>query len=137
MMQSIRKNPGITVFSVLMLLQFMAAAPASAADGAKIKATVIIASHEGGENLLDGYAYADQLKSLFSYSSYRRVGADAFTLARSERRTIDLAQGYELVLTLQAIEEKRILLQAVIRKDDTVFLDTVAAVQKPGVVFLG
>ena len=42
-----------------------------------------------------------------------------------------------LILTLQDVDKKRIQVQAVIRKGNVQFMDTVVSILRPGVVFLG
>jgi hypothetical protein len=121
----------------LLLMGFASPAAWSAQGPVHVGVTVIIASDDAKASSLEKYTYREQLTKLFSYKSYRQVGQSTFALDKSERNKIDLAQGYELVLTLQGIENDRILLQAVIRKEREQFIDTVMAIKKPGVAFLG
>lgn len=103
----------------------------------RVTATVVVASNEGGDYDLDNDAYRDQMIQLFSYSSYHQLEQYPTDLLKSERSKIELPEGYELILTLQNVEKGRILVQAVIRKGNQQYLDTVVSILKPGVVFLG
>lgn len=102
-----------------------------------LKAAVVIASNQGTDYDLDNDAYRDQMIQLFSYSSYHQLDQYPVDLVKSERSKIELPEGYELMLTLQNVEKGRILVQAVIRKGNQQYLDTVVSILKPGVVFLG
>lgn len=102
-----------------------------------IRVTVIIASNEGNDFDLVNDEYRDQLIELFSYKAYRQVDEAARKLERSRREKVALPDGYELVLTLQEVEKSRVNLQAVIRRGNKQYVDTILSVARPGVVFVG
>jgi len=110
---------------------------ARAQDGVRVQATVIVASREGNEFDLENDMYRDQLIELFSYTSYHQKETRALFLERTKRSSMELPEGYELMLTLQNEETERISVQALVRKERKSYVDTVLAINKPGVVFLG
>ena len=113
------------------------AASVEAGDEVRTKVTIITASNQGTDFNLVNDDYRDQLLNLFSYSHYEEINTELVLLSRSERSKIELLNGYELILTLQGEEKGRVLIQAVIRKDQKQYLDTVVSILKPGVVFVG
>lgn len=103
----------------------------------RVQLTYIVASNTGTDFNLDNDAYRDQMMKLFSYTSYQQLDRALVELSRSEREKIALPDNYELLLTYQGADRDRYMLQAVIRKDGQIYVDTVLSVLKPGVVFLG
>ncbi len=103
----------------------------------RLYVTLLTASNKGSDFNLANDAFRDKLIKLFSYTSYNQVKEFSVDLKKSERLRLDLIEGYELVLTLQEEEKSRFLLQALIRKEGKQYLDTVLAMSKPGVTFLG
>jgi len=99
--------------------------------------TILQASNEGSDFDLDNDDFRDQLIQLFSYTAYQQKDQVQVHLQRAQRQKISLPYGYELLLNLQGVEEKRLMVQAVIRKGNTAYVDTVLAILKPGVVFVG
>ena len=110
---------------------------AFAAEPVRVNAAVLVASNEGSDFDLDNDAYRDRLIQLFSNTHYRQLDVKSLELSKSKRVKLKLPEGYELVLTLQDREKKRILAQAVIRKGNQSYVDTVLAMASPGVAFLG
>ncbi|MBN1687520.1 MAG: hypothetical protein JW893_00310 [Candidatus Omnitrophica bacterium] len=108
-----------------------------AAERVRVKVQVLTASNEGTDFNLVNDAYRDQLIELFSYSHYEQEEPVLVSLQRAERSKIDLPDGYELILTLQAVESNRVLVQALIRREGRQYVDTVLSILNPGVVFLG
>ena len=108
-----------------------------AQDSHQIIVTVLGASNEGSEFNLDNDAYRDKLIKLFSYTSYNQITQKKVSLQKTEMQTLTLPQSYELLLSLKAEEQGRILIQATILKEKQKFLDTSLSILKPGVVFLG
>lgn len=120
------------------LLTVSSALPAyAAAPIAQIHVTFLIASNEGNDFNLVNDAYRDQLLKLFSYTSYTQIDDVLTNLERAKRETLELPDGYQLMLTLQDVEKGRVQVQAMIRKENTRYLDTVVSILRPGVVFLG
>ena len=126
-------------FSVFMalLLSLVFLPSGFSADMPNLVITVITASNEGGDFDMDNDAHRDRLIQLFSYSAYRQVDQFRVDLKRAERNRIPLEGGYELVLTLQNEENDRILVEALIRKNGTQFVNTVLSIMNEGVAFLG
>jgi len=121
-----------------VIMPLMARADAMhAGDTVKVNVTVIIASNEGNDYNMDNDEFRDRLIKLFSYTNYEQVNSEALQLKRAERVKMTLPDGYELWLTLQNHEEDRILIQAVVMKNGTQFVDTILSVLTPGVAFLG
>lgn len=103
----------------------------------RVTATVLSASNQGNDFNLVNDDYRDELIKLFSYSSYNQLTAFAANLKKAERQHFDLSGGYELILTLQGTEKDRVMVQAIIRKENRQYVDTVLSILRPGVVFLG
>lgn len=103
----------------------------------RVKGTIITASNNGSDYDLDNDAYRDQLIKLFSYTRYHQIDQFSTQLQKAERQKITLPGGYELVLTLLEQEGDRTLIQALIRKDGTQYVDTVLSILGAGVAFLG
>ena len=103
----------------------------------KIHATVLTASNNGSDYDLVNDEYRDQLIKLFSYSSYHQLADYNHGLSQSAQDKIDLPEGYELLLTLQGIQQGRVEVRAVIQRDGMQYVDTVLSILRPGVVFLG
>lgn len=111
--------------------------PASAAPAENVVVTVLTASYAGDDFNFDNDAYRDKLVQLFSYSSYEQENQLLIPLERSKRTKEMLPGDYELMLTLQDAKDNRMSLQVIIRKGDTIFLDTVMSIMKPGTLFIG
>jgi hypothetical protein len=103
----------------------------------KILVTLITASDEGSDFNLDNDKYRDELIKLFSYHSYNQKNQTLLDLKKAEHQIVSLIEGYELVLTLQGDEKERVIVQALVRKDGKVYVNTVMSILKNGVVFLG
>ena len=103
----------------------------------RVHVTVLIASNEGSDFSLVNDAYRDQLIQLFSYTSYHQAKEYSVDLRKSERQKLDLPGAYELLLNLQGVEKGRAMVQALIRKETTQYVDTVLSILRPGVVFVG
>lgn len=119
---------------------FFSPSHAAAAETAKIRATIIVASNQQQspaalETINTGYR--EQLAQLFSYHSYEQKGESPQTLEQNKRQVIDLPDGYKLILLLQTVSPTRVQVRAVVRKDNLQFMDTVVSILKPGTVFLG
>jgi hypothetical protein len=111
--------------------------PVHAMEEVRITASIISASNQGSDFNLVNDQYRDELIKLFSYSSYNQLNSFAASLKQAERQHFELSGGYELILTLQGLEKDRVLVQAIIRKDNRQYVDTVLSILRPGVVFLG
>ena len=125
---------------VIMTAFLMTLAPVTslhAAETAKIHATIIVASNQGNDFNLTNDAYRDQLLQLFSYKSYKQLDDIISNLERSKREVLELPDGYQLILTLQDLDKGRVQVQAMIRKGNSRYLDTIVSILRPGVVFLG
>ncbi len=127
----------IKIFSAVFFSILLTAVPVRAGETVKVKAAVLVASNDGIDSTPINDVYRRQLIQLFSYSAYSQTGETTFNLERSKRESVDLPDGYKLTLTLQTVENKRVQVQAVIRKDNVQYLDTVVSILRPGVVFLG
>lgn len=127
----------IFLIMTAFLMMFTPVTSLHAAQTAKIHATIILASNQGNDFNLTNDAYRDQLLQLFSYKSYRQVDDIIKNLERSKRETINLPDGYQLILTLQDVDNGRVQVQAMIRKGNSRYLDTIVSILRPGVVFLG
>jgi len=127
----------LCLFVFLLILAVPAVSCLGAEKPVRLIATVVLASNEGEDFDLDNDAYRNKLLELFSYTAYEQLKEYSASLTRGERQVIQLPEDYELLLTLQDKEKKRLLVQAVIRKGREIFLDTVLAIPEPGVVFLG
>src|SRR3990167_7415916 len=103
----------------------------------RVLVTVIEASNAKTDFDVDNDEYRDQLFKLFSYTGYSQLDKTVADLERSKRQLVKLPNDYELLLTLQGEEADRVLVQAVIRKGNSQFVDTILAILRPGVVFLG
>jgi hypothetical protein len=124
--------------TVLLFTAFLISIPAVNAEGTvKVQAAMVIASNEGNDFDLVNDDYRDELIKLFSYSAYRQIDSVSRGLKKAVREKIDIEGGYELILTLQGVEEGRVMIQAVIRKEGRQYVDTVLSILKPGVVFVG
>ena len=112
---------------------------ARAQDPASVKTNVTIleASNEGNDFNLVNDAYRDELIKLFSYTSYTQIDTVRRELKKAVRETIELPEGYELLLTLHNQEMGRVQVQALIRKEGVAYVDTVVSILQPGVVFVG
>ena len=111
--------------------------PLHAEGSVRVHVTVLVASNEGSDFNLDNDAYRDELIRLFSYSAYHQSEQFIADLKKADRYRADLPDGYELVLTLQGEEKERALVEALIRKENKQYVNTVLSILKPGVVFLG
>lgn len=126
------------ILLVVLWMTILIGSPSFAADEpVKITATLILASNEGDDFDLVNDEFRDRLIELFSYKSYRQEKAESLELKRGERVIMALLDGYELVLTLQGIEDSRLLVQAVIRKQAVSYVDTTLSILTPGVAFVG
>jgi len=103
----------------------------------RVMVTVLVASNQGTDFNLDNDAYRDQLIKLFSYKSYSQKDQVVVRLERTKREKVSLPGGYELLLLLQDEQSGKLMVQAVIRKGETTYLDTIMSILKPGVAFLG
>ncbi len=103
----------------------------------EIHGTIVTASNNGTDFNIVNDTFRDELMKLFSYSAYDQEKEFVLKLVKSERQRMELPGGYELMLTLQDIEKGRVYVQAVIRKDNEQYLDTVLSILTPGVVFVG
>lgn len=119
------------------LMMFSPAVSVRADETAKFHITFLVASNEGNDFNLVNDDYRDQLLKLFSYTSYKQIDDVLKDLERSKREVIELPDGYQLMLTLQVVEKGRVQVQAMIRKGNQQYLDTVVSILRPGVVFLG
>lgn len=100
--------------------------------------TVIKASNEGRDFNLDNDAFRDELLRLFSFTRYDQLDKASVNLNRAERVTVGLTDNYEMVLTLQGIENKdTAIISAILRRGDNQYVNTVLSSKMPGVVFLG
>ncbi|MBU3758433.1 MAG: hypothetical protein FGM27_00675 [Candidatus Omnitrophica bacterium] len=99
--------------------------------------TTLVASNEGSEFDLVNDAYRDQIIRLFSYTAYKQMNQEAVSLDPGIAREIPLHGGYTLYLKLISASNHQDRVHALIKKDDLEYVDTVLAVEKPGVVFLG
>ena len=122
----------------LLMLAFSLLVPTLLAEErVRTKVTVLVASNEGNDFDLVNDEYRDRLINLFSYHSYHEASVQAVELEKARRVKVDLPEGYELVLTYQGIENSRILVQALIRKNSQQYVLTVLSMPEQGVVFLG
>lgn len=103
----------------------------------EIHGTIVTASNNGTDFNIVNDTFRDELMKLFSYSAYEQDREFVLKLVKSERQRMELPGGYELMLTLQDVEKGRVYIQAVIRKDNEQYLDTVLSILNPGVVFVG
>ena len=103
----------------------------------KANVTILVASNQGNDFNLVNDAYRDELIKLFSYTSYNQVEAVRRDLIKEVAQKINLPEGYELLLTLQSEENGRVQVQALIRKGNVPYVDTVLSILQPGVVFVG
>ncbi len=124
------------LFSLLTFISSLSLGHA-AVEEIKINATVLVASNEGSDINIVNDAYRDEIIKLFSYSSYEEKDHFTLMLPRSGREHKALPDDYELILTLQGIEKDRVQIQAVIRKDNQQYVDTIVSILRPGVVFVG
>ncbi len=106
-------------------------------DKIEVHGTIVIASNQGRDFNIVNDSYRDELMKLFTYSSYNQEKEFALKLVKADRQRLELPGGYELILTLQDIDKGRIFVQAIIRKDNRQYLDTVLSILNPGVVFVG
>ncbi len=118
-------------------LSLVSVSPTQAKGNEKLIVTVLTASNEGSDFNLENDQYRDRLIQLFSYRSYNQINKMSVELKKAEHQTIQLLEGYELVLTLQTEEKDRILVQALIRRSGNQFVNTVLSIMDDGVVFLG
>ena len=125
------------IFLVMTAFLMMMAPPLQAGETAKIHATILIASDQGNDFNLTNDTYRDQLSKLFSYKSYKQIDDMLTNLERSKREVLNLPDGYQLILTLNNVEKGRVQVQAMIRKGNLRYLDTIVSILRPGVVFLG
>ena len=122
---------------LVFLLFFSFVSQVVADDPVRIHAAIITASNQGNDFNLDNDAYRDQLIKLFSYSNYQQNANLSLDLIQGTETKTQLPDGYELVLNLQGKEEGRILVHAVIQKDNKQYVNTVLSILEQGVVFLG
>ncbi len=128
----------ITAFFIFAAaFSFLFSQNVAAEEETRVTVTVISASNQGKDFNLVNDAYRDELINLFSYSSYSQLTNFAAGLKKSERQRFNLPDDYELILTLQKIENGRVMVQAIIRKENKQYINTVLSILKPGVVFLG
>jgi hypothetical protein len=118
-------------------LIFSATPVKAAQEELRVTATILVASNKGHDFNLVNDQYRDELIKLFSYSAYSQIDAQVLSLTKAGRQKLALPEGYELMLTLQGTEKSRVLVQAVIRKENRQYLDTVLSILRPGVVFVG
>lgn len=111
--------------------------PAVAAETPRVVVTVLYASQEGSDFNLDNDAYRDRLIQLFSYSYYEQKDLFPLDLVTGEPQKHALPGGYELALGLTDQAADKLTLQGIIQKDGVIYVDTVLAISKPGVVFVG
>lgn len=119
------------------LMVLAPAASVRAEETAKVHIAFLVASNEGNDFDLINDDYRDQLLKLFSYTSYKQIEDVLKDLERSKREVIELPDGYQLILTLQDVAKGRVQIQAMVRKGNQQYLDTVVSILRPGVVFLG
>lgn len=125
------------LFFFFLIGSFMPSLRAAEENTVRVNATFVIASNQGNDYDLVNDEYRNQLIQLFTYSAYHQAENRAIVLKKSEREHVALPGGYDLILTLQGTEKNRVLVQAVIRKDNRQYVDTVLSILRPGVVFLG
>lgn len=120
-----------------MLVTLMPSSLIAADQTVRVQVTVLTASNQGHDFNIVNDVFRDELIKLFSYTSYEQADEFLVDLTKSQRQRKSLPGGYELVLTLQNQEKNRVLIQAVIRKENRQYVDAVLSILKPGVVFLG
>ena len=130
-----KKITALYVFAAAFIILF--SKPAAAAEETRVTVTVISASNKGKDFNLVNDDYRDELINLFSYSSYSQLTNFAADLTKGGRERFNLPDDYELILTLQKIESGRAMVQAIIRKENKQYINTVLSILRPGVVFLG
>lgn len=118
-------------FAVLALL------PLQASAAERFTLTSIVASNQGNDIDLDNDAYRDQMIRLFSYKSYKQVDQQVLSLESGVAHEQTIQGGYTLYLKLISVENHQDRVHALIKKEGMEYVDTVLAVEKPGVVFLG
>ncbi len=121
----------------LVFVMFFCVQPILGEESARVHVTILKASNVGNDFNMVNDAFRDELIKLFSYSAYSQVEDLLVDLSKAERKHTALPEGYELILTLQGIEKGRVLVQAIIRKDNKQYVDTILSILKPGVVFVG
>ncbi len=127
----------IKILSILSILFLSNIFSAQAAETVKIHATILVASNEGVDSTPINNEYRRQLIQLFSYSAYSQAGDYQVDLEKTERRFVELPDGYKLALILREIDDKRVEVRAAVLKGNQQYLDTVISILRPGVVFLG
>lgn len=126
-----------TLRTALLGFAVLAFLPAHGFAAERMAVTYIVASNEGSDFDLDNDAYRDQIIQLFSYKSYKQVDQQVLSLEPGVASEQVIQGGYTLYLKLISIENHQDRVHALIKKDGMEYVDTVLAVEKPGVVFLG
>ncbi|HTL48907.1 MAG TPA: hypothetical protein VL688_12675 [Verrucomicrobiae bacterium] len=128
-----------TVWGTLFFMAVLTAHPgiSPAQNVENVDLTFIVASNEGTANTVANPKYNEQLKKMFSYSSYVQSGEVKDTVEFNKPKTVAVPGDYELELTLKNCEEGRCIMRAVIRKGGKDYVDTIISLMKPGVFLLG
>ena len=135
LLRRVRKVPGTLWAFLFVGLMFSQAVYAN--EPVRVHLAIVTASNIGEDINLINDEYRDQLIELFSYSSYEQVDDVVVEIQKAVRQKVKLPDGYELILTLHEQDEERVHVHALIRKNGRQYVDTVLAIVKPGVVFLG
>ena len=133
----LKKNISVLCLLALLAGSWNVAALAQGAETTRVLVTVLHASNEGNDFNLENDAYRDELIKLFSYTSYRQIGARSASLKKTVPEKVMLPGGYELLLTYQGDENGRMLVHALIEKGGEQYVNTVLSSVGGGVVFLG
>ena len=123
---------------MVWILVWLWAVPSLRADETVVaKVTIIVASNKGNDFNLENDAFRDQLKQVFSYSSYEQVKEYSLRLEKVKQEVLTIPGDYQFVLTYRGQQRGKTLIGALIQKDGRKFLSTDVIINGTGPVFLG
>jgi hypothetical protein len=131
-----RKHCSVWVWSVLLSLAIMSGA-SWAAGGIHVRVQTVLASQD--EAFIDPglSALAQELRSVFRYSSYRLLGRDSLDLSPQKTGSVSLPGERVLKITPTGITGDRVELRLVILKKEKQVFETVVQLLNKGSIIVG
>jgi hypothetical protein len=133
----IMKCYSVVFLVVLIAVVAAPASPAWAAEKVNVAVKTVLASQ--GSEFIDPElsGLAQELQSLFRYSSYRLLSKDRLSLNVRETGTVSLPGKRVLRITPTGVQGKRVELQLVILKKERQIFETVIQLLNKGSIIVG
>jgi hypothetical protein len=133
----IMKWHSVLLLGVSIAIVAALSSPAWAAGKVNVAVKTVLAS-QGSEFIDPELAgLAQELQSLFRYSSYRLLSKDRLSLSVRETGTVSLPGNRVLKITPAGVEGKRVELQLVILKKEKQIFETVIQLLNKGSIIVG